>query len=80
MAFMAGTNHVSSVRSPETVDAVLLAGDRGASRTVCGRNKSFLHINGIPLFMYVLRALEGAELVDRICIIGPDEQIEQDAC
>ena len=77
MAFMAGSNHVSPVRSPETVDAVLLAGDRGASRTVCGRNKSFLHINGTPLFMYVLRALEGAELVSRICIIGPHEQIEQ---
>ncbi len=77
MTFMAGTKDFSSARSPETVDAVLLAGDRGASRTVCGRNKSFLHINGIPLFVYVLKALEGAELVDRICIIGPHEQIER---
>ena len=56
-------------------DTVLLAGDTGASRTICGRNKSFLEINGIPLLLYVLKALEKAERVNRICIIGPHDNL-----
>jgi len=77
MALMEERKHISLEQSPYGCDAVLLAGDRGASRTVCGSNKSFLHINGIPLFIYVLRALEQAELIKRICIVGPYRQIEQ---
>lgn len=56
-------------------DTVLLAGDTGASRTICGRNKSFLEINGIPLLLYVLKALEKAERVNRICVIGPHDNL-----
>jgi GTP:adenosylcobinamide-phosphate guanylyltransferase len=56
-------------------DTVLLAGDTGASRMVCNTNKSFLTINGIPLLLYVLRALEKAERVNRICVIGPQERM-----
>lgn len=56
-------------------DAVLLAGDTGASRTICGRNKSFLEIDGIPLLLYVLKALEKAERVNRICLIGPYDNL-----
>jgi len=56
-------------------DTVLLAGDTGASRMVCNTNKSFLTINGIPLLLYVLRALEKAERVSRICVIGPQDRV-----
>jgi GTP:adenosylcobinamide-phosphate guanylyltransferase len=77
MALMEERDHMLMEQSPYACDAVLLAGDRGASRTVCGRNKSFLHINGIPIFIYVLRALEQAKLVRRICIVGPSAQLEQ---
>ena len=56
-------------------DTVLLAGDTGASRMVCNTNKSFLTINGIPLLLYVLRALEKAERVNRICVIGPQDRV-----
>jgi molybdopterin-guanine dinucleotide biosynthesis protein A len=56
-------------------DAVLLAGDTGASRMVCNTNKSFLTINEVPLLMYVLRALEKAETINRICIIGPQDRV-----
>ena len=56
-------------------DAVLLAGDTGASRMVCNSNKSFLTIDEVPLLMYVLRALEKAETVNRICIIGPQDKV-----
>ena len=58
-------------------DTVLLAGDTGASRMVCNSNKSFLTINEVPLLMYVLRALEKAETVNRICIIGPQDRVVQ---
>lgn len=70
-------DHRSVTESPYACDAVLLAGDRGASRTVCGSNKSFLPLNGVPLFIHVLRALGRAELVRRICIVGPHERLEQ---
>jgi hypothetical protein len=70
-------NHISLEHSPYEYDAVLLAGDRGASRTVCGKNKSFLPINGIPLFIHVLRALEQSVLIRRICIVGPYAPLEQ---
>ncbi len=56
-------------------DTVLLAGDTGASRMVCNTNKSFLTINEVPLLMYVLRALEKAETINRICIIGPQDRV-----
>ena len=56
-------------------DTVLLAGDTGASRKVCGINKVFLDINGIPLFLYVLKALQRTEKVNRICLVGPKEKL-----
>ena len=76
-ALMDARDHRSVTESPYACDAVLLAGDRGASRTVCGSNKAFLPVNGIPLFIHVLRALGRAELVRRICVVGPHERLEQ---
>ena len=58
-------------------DTIILAGDTRASRKVCGINKVFLEINGIPLFLYVLKALERAEKVNRICLVGPKERLIQ---
>ncbi len=58
-------------------DTILLAGDTGASRKVCGRNKSFLEIDGVPLFLYVLKSLEKAENINRICLVGPKERLNQ---
>lgn len=72
---MEAIDTISAQQSHRGYDAVLLAGDTGASRMVCGRNKSFLAMNGIPLFIYVLRALRQARLINRICIVGPSEQI-----
>ena len=77
-ALMEARDHRSTIESPCLCDAVLLAGDRGASRTVCGSNKSFLPLNGTPLFIHVLRALGRAELVRRICIVGPHARLEQE--
>jgi hypothetical protein len=58
-------------------DTIMLLGDTRASRQVCGTNKAFLEINRIPLFLYVLKALEKAEKVNRICLIGPKEKLTQ---
>ncbi len=58
-------------------DTILLAGDTGASRKVCGRNKSFLEIDGVPLFLYVLKSLEKAENINRICLVGPKERLNR---
>ena len=59
-------------------DSIILLGDTGASRQVHGTNKALLKINGIPSFIYVLAALEKAEKIDRICLIGPKEKITQE--
>jgi len=56
-------------------DSIILAGDTGTSRQVYGMNKNFLEINGIPSLIYVLQALEKAEKVNRICLIGPKEKV-----
>jgi GTP:adenosylcobinamide-phosphate guanylyltransferase len=58
-------------------DTILLAGDTGASRKVCGRNKSFLEIDGVPLFLYVLKSLKKAENINRICLVGPKERLNR---
>lgn len=60
-----------------TYDTILLAGDTGASRKVCGRNKSFLEMDGVPMFLYVLKSLEKAEHVNRICLVGPKDRLNQ---
>lgn len=57
------------------VNAVLLAGDRRASVQVRDENKAFLELNGVPLFVHVLRALQQATQVDSIVVVGPEERI-----
>jgi GTP:adenosylcobinamide-phosphate guanylyltransferase len=55
--------------------AILLAGDKKGARTLCGVNKAFLSLNGWPLFIHVLAALDRASHVDAIFIIGPRKQL-----
>jgi len=59
------------------VDAAILMGDRGRSRPVRGGNKNFLALNGLPVFLYVVQALEKTRFIDRIFIVGDRERIEQ---
>lgn len=60
----------------EPVDAIILAGDRTASNNFAGKNKLLLEVNGIPLLMHVLSALDDVQRVDRIFIVGPEREIE----
>jgi len=63
-------------KSSKVVDALLLCGDRGASRSIRGESKAFLTIKGEPLFIHMLKALDGAALVQRIFVIGEKQRID----
>ncbi|MGB5334111.1 MAG: nucleotidyltransferase family protein [Woeseiaceae bacterium] len=54
-----------------TIDAIVLAGDRGGSRNFAGGNKNFLEIAGRPLLAHVIDALSGVDGITRIAIVGP---------
>jgi len=58
------------------VDAAVLIGDKGKSLPVQGENKNFLQLNGLPLFFYVLRALEKSKHVNQIFIVGNKGRIQ----
>ncbi|MEA2068975.1 MAG: nucleotidyltransferase family protein [Verrucomicrobiota bacterium] len=57
------------------VNAVLLAGDRRASIQVRNDNKAFLQLRGVPLFIHVLRALQGSVHVGEVAIVGPADRV-----
>jgi molybdopterin-guanine dinucleotide biosynthesis protein A len=59
----------------ETLDAVVLAGDLGAYKAVCGENKALLQVEGIPVIAYVISALQRCRYVTRIFVVGPRERI-----
>lgn len=54
------------------VDAIVLAGThRDPKRSIMGRNKAFLKIDGRPLLRHVVDALLGAQSIARIFVVGP---------
>ncbi len=57
------------------INAILLAGDRHASIPVRDDNKAFLELNGVPLFIHVLRALKQARHVHNLVVVGPFDRI-----
>jgi hypothetical protein len=59
----------------ERVNAFVLAGDGGASRSVYGTNKAFLTIKGHPLFLYVVAALDRVDQIGKVYLIGPRLQL-----
>jgi len=60
---------------PEGYDAILMAGDRASYKAVYGENKAFLEIEGVPVILYVLSALERSRRVSRVFVVGPRERI-----
>ena len=56
-------------------NAILLVGDRRGAKSVFGKNKSLLEINGIPSFIRVLAALQKVKSIGKIRIVGPMEEI-----
>jgi GTP:adenosylcobinamide-phosphate guanylyltransferase len=57
------------------IDAIVLAGDRGGSRSITGTNKNFLEIDGEPLLARVILALDGVARIERVAIVGPSQEI-----
>jgi hypothetical protein len=58
-------------------DALILAGDRKASRKVKGKNKSLLVINNRAVICYVVEALSASRYINDIYIVGPKKRIEE---
>ena len=59
------------------ISAVLLAGDRVASKPIENENKAFLEFRGSPLFIHVIRALLSSTHVGKIVIVGPAERLKR---
>ncbi len=59
------------------VQAVLLAGDRGASKAVRGRSKAFLELGAKPMLVHVLEALVHTQEVSEIYVVGNEQRIER---
>jgi GTP:adenosylcobinamide-phosphate guanylyltransferase len=62
--------------APERYDAVVLAGDRKASRKVKGKNKSLLMVNNRAVICYIVEALAGARYINDIYVVGPKDRID----
>ncbi|MFQ6006209.1 MAG: molybdenum cofactor guanylyltransferase [Woeseia sp.] len=71
---MTRTNYLPAFSYP--VDAIVLAGThRDPKRSVMGKNKAFLEIDGRPLIQHVIDALLGARSISAIYVVGPVDQM-----
>ena len=59
------------------VQAILVAGDRGASRAIRGRSKAFVEIAGKPMVVHVLESLLHTPEVCEIYLVGNPLRIER---
>ena len=59
------------------IQAVLLAGDRGASRQIKGESKAFLSLAGRPMLVHVLEALLHTPQVGEVFVVGDPVRIEK---
>ena len=60
-----------------SVQAVLMAGDRGASRAVRGTSKPFLPVGGKPMVIHVLEALLYTPEVSEVFVVGDPKRLDQ---
>jgi len=59
------------------ITAVVIAGDRKHSKNILGQNKAFLDMDGKPILLHVLSALDEAKHIDNIYLVGPKARIEE---
>ncbi len=57
-------------------DVIVMAGDKGAYKSVCGENKALLEIESVPVVAHVISALQACRYVHRILVVGPKERIQ----
>jgi CTP:molybdopterin cytidylyltransferase MocA len=58
-----------------TMDAIILAGEKEGSIPVMGVNKAFLPVKDRPIIEYVIDALDRAEKVSSITVVGPRQDL-----
>ena len=60
------------------IQALLMAGDRGASRAVRGRSKTFVEVAGKPMFVHVLESLLHTPEVSEVFVVGDPLRLERE--
>ncbi len=69
-------NYRQAEAYPFPLDAVVLAGThRNPKRLIAGRNKAFLKVGEQVLLRYVVNALLDAVHIERIFVVGPEEEL-----
>lgn len=63
--------------SISTVKAIVVAGDKGKSHPVFGKNKAFLDVEGLPIVARVVMALNDAKGVSEIHVAGPKQRLDE---
>lgn len=58
------------------LNAIVVAGDKGKSHPVFQKNKAFLEIGGVPIVERVVSALDKANSVAEIFVVGPRDKLE----
>jgi len=59
------------------IQAVLLAGDRGHSRSVKGRSKAFVNVRGKPMLVHVLETLLHTPEVTEVFVVADAIRLEK---
>jgi GTP:adenosylcobinamide-phosphate guanylyltransferase len=60
------------------VNAILLAGTHAdKSKLFYGKNKAFIEINGKPVILNVLNALQNAKHINKVAVVGPRIDLEK---
>lgn len=59
------------------INAIILAGDRGASIQVRDDSKAFLELKDEPLFIHVVRALQQASRINQIVVVGQADRVAE---
>ena len=62
---------------PRTIQAVLMAGDRGASRAIRGASKPYLRVGGKPMVVHVLEALLHTPEVSEVFVVGDPKRLAE---
>ncbi len=66
----------TELNSSRQIDALLLCGDKGASRPVAGESKAFLPLKEEPLFYHVLKELEMTSRINRVFLVGDKKRLD----
>jgi hypothetical protein len=58
-----------------TIPAIVTAGEGAASKTVCGDNKAYLELDGLPLVARVVHALQRVPEISEVWLVGKADRL-----